>query len=414
MGSFRLYAAALVVFSVFGYFGTSYAEDRTTLDEMKQQLESMQKMIMQQQDQIRTLSSKLDNQSTVEGGHAVHEPVSHHSANQNHTELDHVVDERIKEFFESEESKELVAHNMPVEIGYDEGFFFKTHDEKFSMKINSMLQFKYNYGDANREEDNSSFSLRRARLTFNGNAYGEHMQYYGDLELRSTGSKDGSKSVELLDLFGTYEKYEFAKNRFGQWKVPFNGQFMTSEAELQMIDRSEADEVFNFGRQIGVMVFGALWEEKLEYFLGFWNGNFRNEKENDNNEHLWIARVMYDPLGHFGEAESDYEYHNKPLIHFEAAVAFDGENDITLELDGIGEFETDEIDKTQIVGEFGLKYKGFFFITEYYWRKRHIGTFRGLDLDDKNIIDKGFFCSGGIFSYSKKTGNSRKVFHGLV
>ena len=281
-------------------------------------------------------------------------------------------------------------------------FFFKTHDEKFSMKLTSMLQFKYNYGDANREEDNSSFSLRRARLTFNGNAYGEHMQYYGDLELRSTGSKDGSKSVELLDLFGTYEKYEHAKIRFGQWKVPFNGQFMTSEAELQMIDRSEADEVFNLGRQIGVMVFGSIWEEKLEYFLGFWNGNFRNEKENDNNEHLWVARLMYDPLGHFGEAESDYEYHNKPLIHFEAAVAFDGEDDITLELDEIGELEVGDIDKTQIVGEFGLKYKGFFLISEYYWRKRHLGSFHGLELDDKNIIDQGFFVQAGYFLIPKK------------
>ena len=149
MGSFRLYTAAFIVLSFFGYCGSSFAADQTTIDEMKLQMEKMQNMIMQQQEQIKLLSVKLDNESKPErhmtetdhaeshhighaeshhNGHAESHHNSHavsqHDKKQNLTELDKAVDERIKEFFETEESKELVSHNMPVEIGYDEGFFF--------------------------------------------------------------------------------------------------------------------------------------------------------------------------------------------------------------------------------------------------------------------------------------------------
>ncbi|MGR3218796.1 MAG: porin, partial [Candidatus Anammoxibacter sp.] len=302
--------------------------------------------------------------------------------------------------------------HMPLDMGYDNGFFLKTHDEKFSLSTNGMFQFRYIFEDDDRNDDSSSFRIRRGRLIFNGNAFNEHMKYFTQMELRSTGSKDGSKSVELLDFFGTYEKYEFAKIRFGQWKVPFNSQFMTSAGALQMIDRSEVDDEFNLGRQLGVAVFGELLDDKLGYYLGAWNGNFRNEKGNDNNQHLWIARAEYMPFGHFGHVESDYEYSEKPLVFLAGAVAFDNEEGKSLELRGIGELETNDIDKTQIVGELGFKYKGFSFEGEYYWRKRHIDTFSGSfveegevkekGLNDSNLIDRGFFAQAGYFLIPRK------------
>ena len=365
-----LCAVLFIAYSAFNYLSITNAADNTVIDEMKTQMENIQRMIMQQQEQIKQLQSKLGDKpgSNERLGHSAHiEKDLHH--NEEHLltdgykdtkkdELDRVVDRRIKGYFDTEEGKEAIASGMPLDMGYDNGFYFKTPDDKFSLKTSGNLQFRYMYEDANRRDDNSSFRIKRGRLKFNGNAFDEHLKYVAQMELHSTGSKDGSKSVEMIDFFGIYGKHHFAKIRFGQWKVPFNSQFMTSHGALQMIDRSEADDVFNLGRQLGVEVFGELMHEKLEYHLGFWNGNFRNERENDNNQHLWIFRTAYRPIGHYIEDESDYEYSDKPALMLASAVSFDNEEDVELELRGFDEFEFDDIDKTQIVGEIGFKYKG--------------------------------------------------------
>jgi len=194
---------------------------------------------------------------------------------------------------------------------------------------------RYGYEDLDNkvdEEDNSSFSLRRARLKWDGYAY-KDFKYKIELALKSHSVKSSSvetskvddhkhtgsvspKAVELIDWWAEYAKYPFAKIRFGQWKVPFNRQRVVSSAKLQMIDRASSQDEFTMDRQIGTMVSGNLFGKKLEYYAGMFNGNGRNEKSNGNNEHLYIARASWNIFGDFGngigEQISDLAWSEKP------------------------------------------------------------------------------------------------------
>ncbi len=51
---------------------------------------------------------------------------------------------------------------------------------------------------------------------------------------------------------------------FGQYKVPFGRQEMTSSGSQQFVDRSLVSNEFARGRDIGVSVQGAVWSNKLE------------------------------------------------------------------------------------------------------------------------------------------------------
>jgi len=158
-----------------------------------------------------------------------------------------------------------------------------------------------------------------------------------------------------------------------------------------MIDRASSQDEFTMDRQIGTMVSGNLFGKKLEYYAGMFNGNGRNEKSNGNNEHLYIARASWNIFGDFGngigEQISDLAWSEKPKAHLSAAIAFDNAADETIDLKRLGETTAKEVDRTSLVGEYGLKYKGFATSAEFYWRKYD-------NIGGKSIIDR-------IFSYTK-------------
>ncbi|MGR3318305.1 MAG: hypothetical protein ACUZ8O_07460 [Candidatus Anammoxibacter sp.] len=383
--------------------GNLYAQENPPIENIIQQMETLKREMAYQKDEIRELKARLDEQIGGKIANAFNEAVFVRE------DLDKIVDKKIEEYFEKEDNREKLSSyfKLPLDMGYKKGFYFRTHDNRFSFKINPMLRFRYTFDDFDDKEDNSSFKIDRGRLIFRGNAYNPNIKYFIQLETRSTGTKDGSKAVELIDFFSDITYVPNAKIRFGQWRVPFNRQMNTAIWKLQMIDRPVANNEFNLGRQLGVMVHGELLDHKLEYYGGFWNGNFRNESRNDNNEHLWIFRASYNPFGIYSYDESDLEYSESLKAHISASIAFDSVDDVTVELDdtvsvtvdGIDitqvTITADEIDRTQVAGEFGFKYRGLSFISEYYWRKQS-------GISDVNLIDYGFFVQAGYFLIPKK------------
>ncbi len=388
---FILIATTTVLYNV----GITHAQGNPPLENIMQQMEALKKAMADQKDEIRELKAMLNKETGEKIDNSFNEPVFVRE------DFDQIVDEKIDEYFEEEKNQEKLSSyiKLPLDMGYEKGFYFQTHDGKFSMKTNGRFQFRYSFEDFDRKDDDSSFRIRRARLSFKGNAYSEYLKYYLQLRLESTGTKDGSKAVELFDWYVDFTRYPFAKIRFGQWKVAFNRQWVVSSANLQLIDRSVANGEFALDRQIGVQGFGKLFENKLEYYFGFFNGNKRNESRNDNNEHMFIFRTSYNLLGGYGkgssEVESDIAYSDTPLAHISGAIAFDSTEDVTMNLEGIGEVTANETDRTSLVAEYGFKYKGFSAIGEYYWRKTH-------GIMDTNIIDQGFFAQAGYFLIPKK------------
>lgn len=369
-------------------------------DDLRIQLVKMEEMMQKQMGMIDDLKTRIE----------IREEFEQTSL----TAIDEgMIGKKVDEYFQKGEGRGMWSELMErPKLGYKKGFYFETADKEFSMKMTGRIQMRYGYEDLDNnhdteeEQDNSSFSLRRARLKWNGSAF-KYIKYKIELALKSTGTKDGSKAVELIDWWASYNKNPALSVQFGQWKVPFNRQRVVSSSNLQLIDRASAQDEFTMNRQIGAMLHGKLFNKKFEYYAGMFNGNNRNESSNGNNEHLYIARVSWNPFGAYGkgigEVESDINFSEKPKAHLSAAIAFDGAADETIALKRVGEITAKEVDRTSIVAEYGLKYKGFSTNAEVYWRK-----YDGIDTSEidtnpsTKVIDRGFFVQGGYFLIPKK------------
>jgi hypothetical protein len=369
-------------------------------EDLKLQMKQMEEVVKKQQEMLENLKMKVEQQEQIAKPSVVS------------------IDEReignkMEEYLQKAEGQGLLEKFLgPCELGYKKGFYFRTRDDKFFMRMTGRIQMRYGYTDRDNksgEEDDSSFRVRRSRVKWDGYAY-KHFKYKIEIALRSQGVKPSSfttsdgatgsvsaKAVEIIDWWAEYKKYPFAKIRFGQWKVPFNRQRVVSSAKLQMIGRASAQNVFTMDRQVGAQVSGNLFGKKLEYYGGVFNGNFRNEKENGNNEMMYILRASYNIFGDFGKGIgdeiSDLAWSETPKAHISGAVSFDSAADEKITLDG-RKVTMSDVERTSVVGEYGLKYKGFSTSAEFYWRHYD-------DIGGRSIIDKGFFVQGGYFFIPK-------------
>ncbi|MCR4289391.1 MAG: OprO/OprP family phosphate-selective porin [Candidatus Scalindua sp.] len=360
-------------------------------DDMQWQLKKMEEMMQKQMGMINNLKSKIEMQEDISKSYVT--PID-----------DEVIGKKVDEYFEKGKGQGMWAKLMErPKLGYKKGFYFETADKNFMMKMTGRIQMRYGYTDRDNAnnagiQDDSSFRLRRSRLKWDGYAY-KDFKYKIEMEL-------GSASVHLLDYWASYNKNPALSVQFGQWKVPFNRQRVVSSANQQMIDRSLAQDEFTMDRQIGAMIHGKLFDKKFEYYAGIFNGNGKNVSANNNNEHLYIGRVSWNPFGAYGkgigEMESDLAWSEKPKAHISAAIAYDGAADETMTLRTLGTVTAKEVNRTSLVAEYGLKYKGFSTNAEAYWRKYdNIGNNVAGAASNK-IIDRGFFVQGGYFLIPKK------------
>ena len=108
----------------------------------------------------------------------------------------------------------------------------------------------------NEEGVSHGFQLRRARLMFKGNVFGEHNSYKFELAVspKDMGLKpEGTISKSpLLDWYFHFSQIRDLNLRMGQYKVPYSRQRVVSSGNLQMVDRSLANGEFNLDRDVGM------------------------------------------------------------------------------------------------------------------------------------------------------------------
>ena len=85
--------------------------------------------------------------------------------------------------------------------------------------------------------------------------------------------------------------------KFGQYKVPFGQQQLTSSGSQQFVDRSQVSDLYARGRDTGIQLWGRLLGDKIEWRVGAFNGNGLTRTINDNDKFQYNARVMFQPNG---------------------------------------------------------------------------------------------------------------------
>jgi hypothetical protein len=195
-----------------------------------------------------------------------------------------------------------------------------------NLNINGRVQTRYDAGDEDadklgkvfggaREGKDDTFDVRRARVTFQGSLT-KQVSYKFQYDIASSGAlKDAELTWRNQD--GT-----FAISG-GQFKVPFGREQLNSSGDLQLVDRSIVDAFFHPERDRGVLLSGQSTNKgKLHYAVGAFNTEGEN-KRNDDGDFRTVARIGFDPFGHYKPVQSDFERSKDPRLAFALAYLHD-------------------------------------------------------------------------------------------
>jgi hypothetical protein len=138
-------------------------------------------------------------------------------------------------------------------VGYDKGFYIKTIDGAYMLKVNAMLQTRYladwrdlDPGDG--DDGEFGFTLARAPVIFSGNVISPKMTYWLILQGSQT---TGSEFVEEARI-----NYEFENGLFmqiGRFRDPtFMRELDVSYARQLAVERSYQCAIFSTGIEEGV------------------------------------------------------------------------------------------------------------------------------------------------------------------
>jgi phosphate-selective porin OprO and OprP len=254
--------------------------------------------------------------------------------------------------------------------------------EQAYLEISNRVQVRYTHevpddavqlpGTGSAGDSRGSFRIRRAKFKLEGWFWRQNLTYEVQMNWPAvTGSNIGAVLEDANIGWDPAGKGKF-RVLFGQLKPPFGRQELTSSGNHQFVDRALVSNEYARGRDTGVAIQGVLFDNRLEYRAGVFNGNGLTRTTNDNGTFQYNARIMWQPNGSQNlvqrawvsgalYSESDFESTSTPIyavgLNFERNDFFNTTTGTDL--------------KSTIVGVDGVfKYRGFFGTGEYYWRER--------------------------------------------
>lgn len=214
---------------------------------------------------------------------------------------------------EFEELKKGVTNPDDV-AGYNGGFYIKSRDDKFKLKMNFRAQVKYSFNIAEDVEDKHSLLVRRAYISFGGNAYSPKLGYF--FLMAPAAGKDPS-------LIGFDLSYSFHKSfnlHFWLDYMYITSGYTMSSGKLQFVNKAMADARYNFGDAVCVSPDGEIG--KIKYIASMCNGIATGLSLNTNNEMAYSLRVEYNLLNTVPYGGGDQAYTEKPGLAIGIASGF--------------------------------------------------------------------------------------------
>lgn len=221
------------------------------------------------------------------------------------------------------------AKVTPVAKEKDGALFLETPDGNGNVSIGGRIHFDYRHFDDNGESNNAlsstaatpsavqadTFDIRRARIT---TKFKFAKYYSGEVTINTVGA------VNVLDVgYMDLAWFEKAKFRFGQFKMPFSLEQLTSSNNIDFIERSFVDAYIP-AKEVGLQLFGSP-TKGMTYALALSNGygsanSTAAELDNRQDGKDVIGRLTYN----FAEAMGDKE----KVMHLGASFSA-GESPLT-------------------------------------------------------------------------------------
>ena len=260
-------------------------------------------------------------------------------------------------------------------------------DNSWSMKIGLRMQFLASTSWLELENDEafllepqSNFLIRRSRLKFDGFAFTPKLEYKIELglsnrDMSGTSPFTGNTPRFLMDAVVKWNFYENFVLWAGQTKLPGNVERVVSSGNLQLVDRSLLNALFNIDRDIGFQLRHHI--ELSDTFVmreifAFSQGEGRNVTTGNIGGHQYTGRIELLPFGLFAKKgdyfESDLEREEHPKLMFAASYDYNDNAVRNRSNMGIYMITDDGFHETSIQTLFVdamFKYRGFSLMAEY-------------------------------------------------
>jgi phosphate-selective porin OprO/OprP len=282
-----------------------------------------------------------------------------------------------------------------IEVGYNKGAYIKTTDGRFSVKLNVRTQGAFSYEVQEDQDNTTTFKVRRARVLLGGNVYYPWMKYFTQITLEGG-------NASLRDAYIRAAYYDWAEPQIGQYKVPFDREFLTSAFNLELIDRSIVSNTFSLQRDIGLQISGQLLQDQLAYAVGMFNGSGANQN-NVNQEFMYVGRVVYSPFGPVPYSQGALDTPASPKLSIGVAGAYlpglkPGERKTLAGPLGDTNILPVKSEVYELTADLAFKYQNFSLEGSY--------DFRNIDPNKTTPFGQeqaqGFYLQGGYFLIPKK------------
>jgi len=305
--------------------------------------------------------------------------------------------QQIREVLSEQEFRESLMPSL-LQAGYDKGFYIRSSDDKFLMKIGGLMQFRWTHYGTSRtnrylrpglqRDDRTGFDFQRLRINFKGHVFDPDLTYFVEFRTDAANSYDAILSWAYID-------YKFADElhfRAGKFKSASTRANTTAHSQLQFISRPMVDAVFGLGFNLGVRFWGQLFDKRLDWYLDVTNSFSEGENfgggrtisndpaELDSNPALAFRLVWHalgDDPGKDFVSQSDIEFHDSPALDLGFHYAFnDDQGDLRttripfpvprrFRTGGYGLTSTNGLQINQWGLDAAFKYQGFSMIGEY-------------------------------------------------
>ena len=258
-------------------------------------------------------------------------------------------------------------------------------DSSWTMKIGARMQFLTISNWTKNEsggwaDPNSSFLIRRSRLKFDGYALNPKFVYKIELGLSNSDISGVSEYTlntprYIMDAVVKWNFYENFVLWAGQTKLPGNVERVISSGNLQLVDRSLVNSLFNIDRDIGFQLrhhtqLGPKF--LIREIAAFSQGEGRNIVTGNLGGHEYTGRLELLPFGEFIK-DGDYsggDLEREPHPKLMLAATYDYNDDAVRTRGNQGSYmvTTDGFHETPVKTVFVdvvFKYQGFSLMTEY-------------------------------------------------
>lgn len=290
-----------------------------------------------------------------------------------------------------------------IKMESGKGIQFISADSTFTMAIGGRIQSLFEARrDVTNETNSADFLLRRCRLNIQGKAFNPQFSYriqlgfaHGDI---TSGNSTAQNNLILRDAMLFYDANKWLRVGFGQTKLPGNRQRQVSSANLQLVERSIANNNFTLDRDKGMWFYTNFKINKtiLKSTLSISSGEGRIISDK-NGKICYAGRVEFLPLGDFSKKgdyiEADIEREKKPKLSVAGVLSYN--DGATRTMGQLGDFlyNSETANIKYFGGDLTFKYNGFSLVSEIYNRTSN----KGIIINAKDITQSNYIISGTTF-----------------